>query len=98
MLLHELAAAGTKVRVVSMPCWELFEEQSAAYKASVLGGKTTKRLSIEAGTTIGWQRYSDAQIGVDQFGESGPGNKVLERYGFTVANVVEQAKALLASN
>jgi transketolase len=77
-----------------MPSWELFEAQDDPYKASVLG-TGVKRLSIEAGTTIGWQRYADAQLGVDRFGESGPGGKVLERYGFTVANVVDHAKALL---
>src|SRR5690606_30972491 len=93
----ELAGAGIKARVVSMPSWELFEEQSAEYKKSVMGDASFKRLSIEAGSTIGWSRYADAQIGVDQFGESGPGGKVMERYGFTVANVVERAKALLAT-
>ena len=91
----ELAAAGIKARVVSMPSWELFEEQSEQYRESVLGGGA-KRLSIEAGVTTGWQRYADASVGIDRFGASGPGGKVLEHFGFTVANVVEHANALLA--
>jgi transketolase len=92
---EKLAEQGIKARAVSMPSWELFEEQSAEYRQSVLGGNGVKRLSVEAGTTIGWQRYADASVGIDRFGESGPGAKVLEKFGFTVANVVEHALSLL---
>jgi transketolase len=61
----------------------------------VLGGNSVKRLSVEAGTTIGWQKYADASVGIDRFGASGPGAKVLEYFGFTVDNVVEHAQKLL---
>jgi transketolase len=91
----ELAKQGVKARVVSMPSWELFDEQSDEYRQSVLGGNGVKRLSVEAGTTIGWQKYADASVGIDRFGASGPGAKVLEYFGFTVENVVEHARKLL---
>jgi transketolase len=90
-----LAKQGVKARVVSMPSWELFDEQSEEYRHSVLGGNSVKRLSVEAGTTIGWQKYADASVGIDRFGASGPGAKVLEYFGFTVDNVVEHAQKLL---
>jgi transketolase len=90
-----LAERGIKARVVSMPSWELFDDQSAEYRQSVLGGSGVKRLSVEAGTTIGWQRFADASVGIDRFGASGPGQQVLEHFGFTVDNVVEHALALL---
>ena len=94
----ELRAAGTKVRVVSMPCWELFDAQDAAYQESVLPKAVTKRLAVEAGITMGWCRYVGTEgdvIGVDRFGASAPGGLVMEKFGFTVENVVSKAKALL---
>jgi transketolase len=91
----KLAEQGIKARVVSMPSWELFDDQTADYRQSVLGGHDVKRLSVEAGTTIGWQRFADASVGIDRFGASGPGQQVLDHFGFTVDNVVEQALALL---
>jgi len=91
----ELAKQGVKARVVSMPSWELFDEQSDEYRQSVLGGNGVRRVSVEAGTTIGWQKYADSSVGIDRFGASGPGGKVLEYFGFTVANVVEHAQKLL---
>jgi transketolase len=94
----ELSAAGTKVRVVSMPCWELFNEQSAEYKESVLPKAVTKRLAVEAGSTFGWCRYTGTDgdiIGVDGFGASAPGGTIMKEFGFTVENVVARAKALL---
>ncbi len=94
-----LAQEGVKVRVVSMPSWELFEMQDAAYKESVLPKAVTKRLAVEAGSTMGWCRYvgsEGATIGIDHFGASAPGEVVLEKFGFTVDNIVKQAKALLA--
>ncbi len=94
----ELRAAGTKVRVVSMPSWELFDAQDAAYQESVLPKAVTKRLAVEAGITMGWCRYVGAEgdvIGVDRFGASAPGGLVMEKFGFTVENVVSRAKALL---
>ncbi|MDJ0703629.1 MAG: transketolase [Leptolyngbyaceae cyanobacterium MO_188.B28] len=94
----QLRADGAKVRVVSMPCWELFEAQDAAYKESVLPKAVTKRLSVEAAATFGWCRYVGSagdSIGVDRFGASAPGGLVMEKYGFTVENVLTKAKALL---
>ncbi|MGB3199713.1 MAG: transketolase [Nodosilinea sp.] len=94
----ELRSAGTKVRVVSMPSWELFDAQDAAYQESVLPKAVTKRLAVEAGITMGWCRYVGAEgdvIGVDRFGASAPGGLVMEKFGFTVENVVSKAKALL---
>ena len=94
----ELRTAGTKVRVVSMPSWELFDAQDAAYQESVLPKAVTKRLAVEAGITMGWCRYVGAEgdvIGVDRFGASAPGGLVMEKFGFTVENVVSKAKALL---
>jgi len=88
----------TKVRVVSMPCWELFEEQDAAYKESVLPKAVTKRVAVEAGSSMGWCRYAGSEgaiIAVDTFGASAPGDKVMKEYGFTVENVVATAKAVL---
>jgi transketolase len=81
-----------------MPCWELFEEQSAEYKESVLPKAVKKRLAVEAGSTMGWHRYitDDGYVlGVDTFGASAPGGVILEKFGFTVDNVVAKAKALL---
>ncbi len=89
-----LSGDGVPVRVVSLTCWEWFEEQSADYRAEVLpAGVPT--LSVEAGSTFGWSRYADASIGIDHFGASAPGPVVMEKFGFTVANVVERARDLL---
>jgi transketolase len=95
----QLTAEGKKVRVVSMPSWELFDEQDAAYKESVLPKAVTKRLAVEAGTSFGWCRYVGGQgdvIGIERFGASAPGGVCLEKFGFTVENVVSKAKALLS--
>ena len=86
-------------RVVSMPSWELFEAQSAEYHESVLPSAVRARVSVEAGSPFGWERYvgpGGAIIGVDRFGASAPGPEVMARYGFTVEHVVEVAKAVLA--
>lgn len=94
----KLRAEGKKVRVVSMPCWELFDEQDAAYRESVLPKSVTKRLAVEAGSSFGWCRYlgsEGAMISIDRFGVSAPGNLALEKFGFTVDNVVAKAKELL---
>jgi transketolase len=96
---EKLRAEGLKVRVVSMPCWELFEEQDGAYKESVLPKAVKKRLAVEAGTSFGWCRYTTdegSSISVDTYGASAPGGVVLEKFGYTVDNVIAQAKALLA--
>jgi transketolase len=94
---EKLRADGKKVRVVSMPCMELFEEQDAAYKESVLPKAVTKRFVVEAGATFGWHKYfgdNGAMLGVDRFGVSAPGGMIMEKFGFTIDNVYAQAKAL----
>ncbi|MEO0532679.1 MAG: transketolase [Cyanobacteria bacterium P01_A01_bin.123] len=94
-----LRAEGKKVRVVSMPSWELFDAQDAAYRESVLPKAVTKRLAVEAGASFGWYRYVGTEgdtVSVDRFGASAPGGKIMEAYGFTVENVLAKAKALLA--
>ena len=94
-----LRGEGKKVRVVSMPCWDLFVEQTDAYKESVLPAAVKKRLSVEAGTTFGWAAIVGSEgdsIGVDTFGASAPGGTVMKEYGFTVENVVAKAKAVLS--
>jgi transketolase len=90
-----LTGDGLSVRVVSMPSWELFAAQSDEYRAGVLPpGVPT--LSVEAGVTLGWERYSDDAVGIDHFGASAPGGVVMEQFGFTADNVVARARALLA--
>ncbi len=93
-----LTGEGKKVRVVSMPTWELFEEQDAAYKESVLPKAVKKRLAVEAGTSFGWCRYvgdEGASVSIDTFGASAPGGVVLKEFGYTVENVVAKAKEVL---
>ena len=95
---EKLAAEKINVRVVSMPSWELFEKQDAAYKDSVLPKASKKRLSIEALSPFGWEKYVGDEgkiLGINRFGESGKGEEVLEALGFSVDNVVKEAKALL---
>lgn len=92
-----LRAEGKSVRVVSMPCWELFEEQSQSYKDSVLPPNVTRRLSVEAGTTMGWDRYTGAEgksFGLDRFGESGPGGELFKHFGFTPENIASIAREM----
>jgi transketolase len=89
-----LEGDGVPTRVVSMPCWDLFEEQDAAYQASVLGTDVV-RVSVEAASTFGWARWVDASVGIDRFGASAPGATVLDELGINAANVVDHARALL---
>lgn len=95
---EQLRSEGKKVRVVSMPSWELFDEQDAAYKESVLPKAVTKRLAVEAGISMGWCKYTTSAgdtVSIDSFGASAPGGTCMEKFGFTVENVVAKAKALL---
>lgn len=95
---RRLAGEGIRSRVVSMPSWELFEAQSAEYRRAVLPPAVRARVSVEAGSPFGWERYvgpSGAIIGVDRFGASAPGPEVMARYGFTVEHVVATAKSVL---
>jgi transketolase len=94
----QLAEKGVCVRLVSMPSWELFEVQSQAYQDSVLPPSVSARLAVEAGVTMGWERWVGANgkvIGVDKFGASAPAGIVFEKYGFSVENVVAVAEALI---
>ena len=90
-----LAAEGIVARVVSMPCWELFDQQDPDYQDAVLTD-ALPTLAVEAGSSFGWERYADASVSIDRFGASAPGNVVLEKLGFTPDNVAAEAKALLA--
>ncbi|MGC9502873.1 transketolase [Baaleninema sp.] len=95
---EKLTAEGKKVRVVSMPSCELFEEQEEAYRESVLPKAVTKRLVVEAATRFGWERYIGAEgdmVSIDRFGASAPGGTVMEKFGYTVDNVLAKAKAVL---
>lgn len=95
-----LRSEGKAVRVVSMVCWELFEEQSDEYKESVLPEAVTARVSIEAGSTFGWERYIGLQgkaIGVDHFGASAPANILYKEFGITVENLVAKAKEVMSA-
>uniref|UniRef100_A0A383WJL3 transketolase n=1 Tax=Tetradesmus obliquus TaxID=3088 RepID=A0A383WJL3_TETOB len=92
----KLEAEGKKVRVVSMPCWELFAEQSAEYKESVLPKAVTVRVAVEAGSSFGWERYIGQNgkfIGIDDFGASAPADILYAKFGITVDAVVAAAKA-----
>jgi transketolase len=91
-----LAARGLSVRVVSMPCWELFAEQPSDRRHAVLP-RGVPTLAVEAGTSLGWERYADASVSIDRFGASAPGKVVLTEFGFTPENVAARALELLAS-
>jgi transketolase len=95
---RHLAAQGVQARVVSMPSWELFEQQSPEYKAEVLPPAVTARLAVEAGVTMGWERYVGTQgdvVGLNRFGASAPYKALYEQFGFTGENVALRALALL---
>jgi transketolase len=96
----ELSGRGIRARVVSMPSWELFREQSADYRLSVLP-EGTPRLAIEAGVTLGWGEIvgdDGVVIGIDRFGASAPGAEVAERLGLTVEVVVAKAVEIVEAN
>jgi transketolase len=93
-----LSDEGLGVRLVNMPSWELFEAQAGAYKKSVLPSAVMARLAVEAGSPLGWERYVGTEgsvIGINRFGASAPGRVVMEKYGFTVDNIVASLKALM---
>jgi transketolase len=94
-----LEEKGISVRVVSMPSWELFENTSQEYKDKVLLPDVNVRISVEAGISMGWERYTGsggAVIGINEFGASAPGNIVMEKFGFTSENIVQKAMELLS--
>jgi transketolase len=93
-----VAEHGIKARIISMPCWELFEEQSQEYRDQVLPPEVKIRLAVEAGSHFGWAQWTGTEgdvISVDRFGASAPGPEVMKQYGFTVDNVVSRAVALV---
>jgi transketolase len=93
-----LTAEGVAARVVSMPCWELFEEQPADYRQAVLPPEVDARLSVEAGSGLGWWRWVGERgdvVSLERFGASAPGATVLEKLGFSAENVAGRARALL---
>jgi transketolase len=97
---EQLKSEGVKSRVVSMPCWELFERQPEEYRASVLPPSVRARVAVEAGTSLGWRRY----VGIDgrivarrEFGASAPLKELLKQFGFTVENVVAAARESMKS-
>ncbi len=97
----QLAEDGYGVRVVSFPSWELFEIQDAAYKESVFPQKVKARLAVEAGASLGWERYvglNGKVIAIDRFGASAPYKTIFEHLGFTVDNVVATAKEMLSKD
>ena len=94
-----LSQEGRKVRVVSMPCTEIFDAQDATYRESVLPSSVRKRIAVEALHQDFWTKYTGLDgdvIGMATFGASAPGPELMEYFGFTVDNVVAKAKALLA--
>ncbi len=91
---QKLADEGKGVRVVSFPSWELFEKQDEAYRESVLPKNIQKRLAVEAGAGMGWDRYARSIISIERYGASAPAKIIFEKLGFTVENVVAKAKGL----
>ncbi len=91
-----LTAQGIKARVVSMPSWELFEQQSQEYQDSVLPPSVKARVSVEQGSTLGWHRYTAAHIGMKTFGASAPLKELQKKFGFTPDAVVAAAKEQIA--
>jgi len=96
---EKLKAEGISARVVNMASWELFERQPEEYKRQVLPPEVRTRVSVEAGSTLGWGTYVGLEgetIGIDRFGASAPGKVLMEKFGFTAGHIVDRAKAVLA--
>lgn len=93
----ELEQQGKGVRVISMPNWYAFEQQSSEYKESILPSDVTKRIAIEMASPLGWHKYVGLEgkvIGINSFGASAPGDLVVEKYGFTKENILKQVRSL----
>ena len=93
----ELEQQGKGVRVISMPNWYAFEQQSSEYKESILPSDVTKRIAIEMASPLGWHKYVGIEgkvIGINSFGASAPGDLVVEKYGFTKENILKQVRSL----
>ena len=98
---EELSRQGVRARVVSMPCWELFEREDEAYRNTVLPPDILARVSVEQGATLGWERYTGMNgkiIGMRTFGASAPLKMLLEKFGFTVEKIVDAARQQLAQH
>ena len=96
---EQLAAEGVNVRLVSFPCWEIFQNQDEDYRESVLPARVGAKLAVEAGVSQGWERWVGDQggiISIDRFGASAPANVLFEKFGFSVENVVKQARRLIS--
>jgi transketolase len=94
----QLAAEGVGVRVVAIPSWELFDQQPAQYRETVLPAEVTARVAVEAGITVGWEHYvglEGAIIGMKSFGASAPAQVLYKKFGITVEDVVKTAKGLI---
>jgi transketolase len=97
---ERLSSEGIAARVVSLPCWELFEHQSAEYRESVLPANVTARISIEQASTFGWRTYVGDRghtVGMKTFGASAPLKELQKRFGFTLVDIIASAKQLLSS-
>ncbi len=95
---RKLAENGTKIRVVSMPSWEIFDRQPREYRDKVLPPQLSARIAVEAGIKLGWEHYvglSGKIIGMETFGASAPGPVLYEKFGFTVEKIIEAANDLL---
>ena len=89
---------GIAARVVSLPSWELYDSQSTQYKESVLPARTRARVSVEAATTLGWERYigiDGVAIGIPHFGASAPADVLYEKFGLTAQRMADQAEILV---
>jgi transketolase len=96
---EKLTAEDLRVRLVSMPCWELFDEQQASYRDSVLPPSVTARVAVEAGVRQGWDRYIGPQgrfVGMSTFGASAPYKHLYQHFGITTERVVAEVKAAIA--
>ena len=94
---ESLKGYGVRARVVSMPCWNLFEQQDDAYRETVLPASMRKRVTVEAGCSQGWHRWAadGTIIAIDHFGASAPGDEVMRQFGFTAEHVTSAALRLL---
>lgn len=98
---EKLTADGVRTRVVSMPCWERFEQQDEAYRQSVFPPTVRSRVSVEAGSVFGWERYvglDGAIVGMTTFGASAPAKELFKKYGFTTDHVIQVARQVLSRN
>ncbi len=95
---EQLQQEGVGIRVVSLPCWELFEKQTQDYRDQVLPPECLNRIAVEAASTFGWERYvgfHGKTIGMQSYGASAPADQLMKKFGFTAENVIEQVKEIL---